>query len=85
MIVEALRKAYAELGPSAALVCLGKFPEILCLCGLFDCGTADANAEQLALLHKGQALDIDWRESLVCPTEEEYFQMIDMSESTVVY
>ncbi|KAJ6217053.1 hypothetical protein RDWZM_008210 [Blomia tropicalis] len=33
-------------------------------------------AEQLLELHQGQGLDIYWRDSYTCPTEEEYIGMI---------
>lgn len=32
--------------------------------------------EQLLELHRGQGMDIYWRDSNVCPTEEEYKQMV---------
>lgn len=31
---------------------------------------------QLLELHRGQGLDIYWRDSFICPTEEEYLDMI---------
>ena len=33
-------------------------------------------AEQMIELHRGQGLDIHWRDSYICPTEEEYMEMI---------
>jgi geranylgeranyl pyrophosphate synthase len=27
-------------------------------------------------LHRGQGLDLCWRDSLTCPTEEEYLEMV---------
>ncbi|KAJ7201877.1 isoprenoid synthase domain-containing protein, partial [Mycena pura] len=33
--------------------------------------------EELVSLHRGQGLDIFWRESLRCPTEEEYVHMVN--------
>lgn len=35
-----------------------------------------AFTEQLIELHRGQGLDIYWRDSLICPTEEEYRDMV---------
>lgn len=35
--------------------------------------------DELLLLHKGQAMDIYWRDNLVCPTEEEYITMVENS------
>ncbi|KAJ9122182.1 hypothetical protein QFC24_004411 [Naganishia onofrii] len=32
--------------------------------------------EELINLHRGQGLDLFWRDSLTCPTEEEYIQMV---------
>ncbi|CAG2191856.1 GGPS1 [Mytilus edulis] len=32
--------------------------------------------EQLLELHRGQGMDIYWRDSVVCPTEEEYNTMV---------
>lgn len=32
--------------------------------------------EELLNLHRGQGMDIYWRDSSICPTEEEYFAMV---------
>lgn len=32
--------------------------------------------EELVRLHRGQGMDLYWRENLVCPTEEEYVEMV---------
>lgn len=32
--------------------------------------------EEMLRLHRGQGLDLYWRDSLTCPTEEEYFEMV---------
>lgn len=37
--------------------------------------------DELLQLHRGQGLDLFWRDSLQCPTEEEYIQMVLGSES----
>jgi len=34
---------------------------------------------ELCNLHRGQGMDLYWRETNTCPTEEEYLQMIDFS------
>ncbi|XP_054163808.1 geranylgeranyl pyrophosphate synthase-like [Oppia nitens] len=34
-------------------------------------------------LHKGQGLDIHWRETFNCPTEQQYFQMINMKTTAL--
>jgi len=39
---------------------------------------AAAFTEQLLELHRGQGLDIYWRDNLVCPTEEQYRDMVKM-------
>ena len=35
---------------------------------------------QLLQLHRGQGKDIYWRDSYLCPTEEEYREMVRQSE-----
>lgn len=32
--------------------------------------------EELLNLHRGQGMDLYWRDSLTCPTEEEYLEMV---------
>lgn len=32
--------------------------------------------EELLNLHRGQGMDLHWRDSLSCPTEAEYFDMV---------
>lgn len=39
----------------------------------------DDQAELLAL-HRGQGLELLWRDSLQCPTEEEYVSMVNQSK-----
>jgi geranylgeranyl diphosphate synthase type 3 len=36
--------------------------------------------DELLQLHRGQGLDLFWRDSLQCPTEEEYVEMVLGSE-----
>ncbi|CDW54583.1 geranylgeranyl pyrophosphate synthase [Trichuris trichiura] len=38
--------------------------------------TLSSFAEQMMQLHRGQGMDIFWRDSVTCPTEEKYFEMI---------
>ena len=38
------------------------------------------HTDQLLELHRGQGKDIYWRDSMVCPTEEEYIEMVRQSE-----
>ena len=39
------------------------------------------NAEQMCELHRGQGLDIYWRDSVLCPTMHEYEEMVKKSWS----
>lgn len=32
--------------------------------------------EEMLNLHRGQGMDLYWRDALVCPTEEEYLTMV---------
>ena len=34
-------------------------------------------SQQMLELHRGQGMEIYWRDNFICPTEEEYRQMID--------
>ena len=36
--------------------------------------------EELLSLHRGQGLELIWRDSLQCPTEEEYISMVNNSK-----
>lgn len=36
--------------------------------------------EELLNLHRGQGMDLYWRDSLTCPTEQEYIDMVSNSE-----
>ncbi|POW16209.1 hypothetical protein PSHT_06825 [Puccinia striiformis] len=36
--------------------------------------------DELLELHRGQGMDLYWRDSLTCPTEEEYIQMVKKSK-----
>jgi hypothetical protein len=37
--------------------------------------------EQLVQLHRGQGLDIFWRDSVQCPTEDDYKRMVLQSKN----
>ncbi|KAJ6018767.1 geranylgeranyl pyrophosphate synthetase [Penicillium canescens] len=39
--------------------------------------------EELLRLHKGQGMDLYWRDSLTCPTEEEYLEMVASEKDCV--
>jgi geranylgeranyl diphosphate synthase type 3 len=39
--------------------------------------------DELLQLHRGQGLDLFWRDSLQCPTEEEYVEMVLGSKSAL--
>lgn len=49
---------------------------VLCVSLDFKC-----IAEELLNLHRGQGMDLYWRDSLTCPTEEEYIDMVSNSVS----
>lgn len=34
------------------------------------------DVEEMLALHRGQGLELFWRDSLTCPTEEEYVKMV---------
>ena len=36
-----------------------------------------SNLDELINLHRGQGMDLFWRDSLTCPTEEEYVEMVN--------
>jgi geranylgeranyl diphosphate synthase, type III len=36
----------------------------------------DIYAEELCNLHRGQGLDLYWRDTLTCPTEDDYIEMV---------
>jgi hypothetical protein len=38
-------------------------------------------SEELLNLHRGQGMDLFWRENLICPTEQEYVDMVNNSAS----
>lgn len=40
------------------------------------CKAVDVFSDQILELHRGQGLDIYWRDNFVCPTEDEYRDMI---------
>lgn len=50
------------------------------LCSDFDFLLTVYSAELLNL-HRGQGLELLWRDSLQCPTEEEYVKMVNNSKS----
>lgn len=45
---------------------------------------AAASTEELLNLHRGQGMDLYWRDSLTCPTEEEYIDMVSNSVSCFI-
>ena len=40
--------------------------------------------EELLNLHRGQGTELFWRDSLTCPTEEEYVDMVNNSKFIVL-
>ena len=55
---------------------IGGFSALILLCLHFT--------GQLLQLHRGQGKDIYWRDSYLCPTEEEYREMVRQSEQCSV-
>lgn len=44
---------------------------------LGNCSTAiDIFVEELLNLHRGQGMDLYWRDTLTCPSEENYLEMV---------
>lgn len=41
--------------------------------------------EELLNLHRGQGMDLFWRENLICPTEPEYIEMVNNSELGIFF
>jgi geranylgeranyl diphosphate synthase type 3 len=39
-------------------------------------GAIDIYVQELLNLHRGQGMDLFWRDTLTCPTEEEYLEMV---------
>lgn len=39
--------------------------------------------EELLNLHRGQGIELFWRDTLSCPTEDEYLAMVDNSMSYI--
>ena len=44
----------------------------------------DYHKEELVSLHRGQGLELLWRDSLQCPTEEQYISMVNNSMSPLI-
>lgn len=44
-------------------------------------GMVEICTEELIHLHEGQGIELYWRDSLTCPTEEEYIQMVNNKTS----
>lgn len=41
------------------------------------------SAAQLLELHRGQGMDIFWRDSVMCPTEDQYKEMVKRSKQKI--
>lgn len=39
--------------------------------------------DELLMLHKGQGMDIYWRDQLVCPTVDDYYEMVGNSKLVI--
>lgn len=42
-------------------------------------------ADELLNLHRGQGMDLFWRENLICPTEAEYIDMVNNSAFCLIH
>lgn len=52
-------------------------PEDVVLAAAVADSTITPLAEELLHLHRGQGMDLFWRDNLVCPTEPEYIDMVN--------
>ena len=43
------------------------------------------SSAELLSLHRGQGLEILWRDSLRCPSEEEYLKMVNNSKNIICF
>lgn len=62
----------------ASTINAANFVMFIALKNILDLGHPDGAriySEQLLELHRGQGMDIHWRDNYICPTEEEYRQM----------
>lgn len=59
-------------------IVVGWRPIILC-CRDFRANHDGRFADELLNLHRGQGLDLFWRDALFCPSEEEYIAMVNNS------
>jgi len=55
------------------------FTNIFSRCSISFC------VEQMLELHQGQGMDIYWRDAHICPSEEDYKEMVLRSKSCVMY
>lgn len=46
-------------------------------------GMVEICTEELIHLHEGQGIELYWRDSLTCPTELEYIDMVNNSKSFI--
>lgn len=58
---------------SANYVYFGALQELLKLC---NPRTIQIYTDELCNLHRGQGMDLFWRDTMTCPTEEDYLEMV---------
>lgn len=58
---------------SANYVYFGALQELLKLC---NSRAIQIYTDELCNLHRGQGMDLFWRDTLTCPTEEDYLEMV---------
>ncbi len=60
----------------------------LCQLGVLHCNVDNFvvhSSEQAILVHRGQGMDIYWRDTYQCPTEAEYKQMVINSKLLLLF
>ncbi|KAH9819031.1 isoprenoid synthase domain-containing protein [Melampsora americana] len=73
---------------SATYVCFEAYQNILKLTPYLKSTVAATDLlkifnDEITALHRGQGIDVYWRDSFVCPTEEEYLQMVHFKTGAI--
>jgi geranylgeranyl diphosphate synthase, type III len=74
------RRAYHRRRGTAARSCRDRLARTII--GVIRHETLISRPDELLNLHRGQGMDLLWRDSLTCPTEEEYIHMVNNSWSS---
>lgn len=43
---------------------------------IVECMPMHSEVEEILNLHRGQGVELHWRDLVICPTEEQYMQMV---------